>query len=185
MASTIYRGTTQKVLSTLNGRIFNYVQKRFLVFRGLSPFLCTCWWARQIRGDTLSAVGWWLCESGKAELMSDMRRRHHEQRYDFLVSNQCDQMSSRKSRPNCCPTHYISILTRNRYHGKWNPKESATFVILTNLLEVNNHPLGENSPNLVTLFQPLPTCCQCFLKSNISIFFLHKYVSTWCYFCNS
>jgi hypothetical protein len=37
------------------------------------------------------------------------------------------------------------------YRGKCNPKISATSVILILLLKVNNHPLGENSPNLVTL----------------------------------
>jgi hypothetical protein len=36
--------------------------------------------------------------------------------------------------------------------GKKKPKLLATSVIIEKLPKVNNHPLGENSPNLVTLF---------------------------------
>jgi hypothetical protein len=34
---------------------------------------------------------------------------------------------------------------------KRNPKVSATSVIFKKISKVNNHPMGENSPNLVTL----------------------------------
>jgi hypothetical protein len=35
--------------------------------------------------------------------------------------------------------------------GKSSTKMWATFVISKQLLKIKNHPMGENSPNLVTL----------------------------------
>jgi hypothetical protein len=42
-------------------------------------------------------------------------------------------------------------LMHNLYHGKSSPKMWVTSVIFKKLPKVNNYPLGENSPNLVTL----------------------------------
>jgi hypothetical protein len=42
-------------------------------------------------------------------------------------------------------------IVRNFYREKRSPKIRATSVIIKKLPKVNNHPIGENSPNLVTL----------------------------------
>jgi hypothetical protein len=45
----------------------------------------------------------------------------------------------------------------NFYHGKSSLKLRAISVIFKKLPKVNNHPMGENSPNLVTLLGPNKT----------------------------
>jgi hypothetical protein len=52
-----------------------------------------------------------------------------------LYAGQCDQMSFWKNRPKCSPPK----------------KSSVTSLIFRKLPTVNNSPIGENSPNLVTL----------------------------------
>jgi hypothetical protein len=50
------------------------------------------------------------------------------------------------------PYSYVSKLTHNLNRGKNSHKMWTTCIIFRNLPRDNNHPLGENSPNLVTLF---------------------------------
>jgi hypothetical protein len=57
---------------------------------------------------------------------------------------QGDQMSLWKSRPKCSPTHFLSKQKRS-------PKFFAGSVIFQKIPDVNNHPMDENSPNLVTM----------------------------------
>jgi hypothetical protein len=47
--------------------------------------------------------------------------------------------------------HFLSKLIHNFFRGKSCPKEWASSEIFKKLPEVNNHPTGKNSPNLVTL----------------------------------
>jgi hypothetical protein len=51
-----------------------------------------------------------------------------------------------------------------------NPIIWAISVISKKLPEVSNHPMGENSPNLVTLLEkdPLSNCCQ-FLQTQAAV----------------
>jgi hypothetical protein len=55
-------------------------------------------------------------------------------------------MSLLKNRPKCGKTIFVNI---NVYHGKNSPRIWATFVFLKT--GQNNHPIGKNLPNLVTL----------------------------------
>jgi hypothetical protein len=48
---------------------------------------------------------------------------------------------------------FSSKLTHNHNRGKSSPEMRAVFVIFVKLPIVNFQPLGENSPNLVTLMQ--------------------------------
>jgi hypothetical protein len=45
-----------------------------------------------------------------------------------------------------CENEYLTFTVENSTLKFW-----ATSVIFKKLLKVNNHPIGENSPNLVTL----------------------------------
>jgi hypothetical protein len=47
---------------------------------------------------------------------------------------------------------FLSKLIHNLYRVTKDPK-NAFYVIFRKLPKVNNHPLAENSPNLVTLMQ--------------------------------
>jgi hypothetical protein len=61
-------------------------------------------------------------------------------------------MSLRKYGPKRGPTHFLAKLVNSHYRGKSNQKMSnATFVIFEKPPKENNRPMGENSPNLVTL----------------------------------
>jgi hypothetical protein len=64
--------------------------------------------------------------------------------------NQGDQMRLLKNRPKYSPNRVLTKLLHNFYGGK---KKLTKFVYFCNkkLPKVNNHPIGENSPNLVTL----------------------------------
>jgi hypothetical protein len=65
---------------------------------------------------------------------------------------QGDQMSLRHNSPKFCQNQYI-IYTLPKY-----PKFSATSVISIKLPKANDSPLGENSPNLVTLVACMSYC---------------------------
>jgi hypothetical protein len=57
-------------------------------------------------------------------------------------------MSLKKNRQECSQTNFVSKLIPSFYSGKnW-----ATSVIFKKLPVINFHPIGESSPNLVTLF---------------------------------
>jgi hypothetical protein len=60
-------------------------------------------------------------------------------------------MSLSKNRPKCSPSHILQNKYKNFTIEKSSPEILATFVIFKKLSKENNHPLGENSPNLVTL----------------------------------
>jgi hypothetical protein len=60
---------------------------------------------------------------------------------------QGDQMSLWRNRPNCSPTSFFASFTVE----KSSPIVWPTFVIFKKQPKVNNRPIGENSPNLVTL----------------------------------
>jgi hypothetical protein len=55
------------------------------------------------------------------------------------------------SRPEKSPTLVLSISILNFYRGKKKPNTWAISVIFKKVPKVNNHPIGKNSPNLVTL----------------------------------
>jgi hypothetical protein len=69
----------------------------------------------------------------------------------LFALDQSDQMISWKSRPKCSPTKYLSKLINNCFRGKTGPKICLTSVIFKTLPKVNNRPIGEYLPNLVTL----------------------------------
>jgi hypothetical protein len=52
---------------------------------------------------------------------------------------------------NAGPKPFLSKLIHNFYHGKNSQNISATVVLFKKLPKGNNCPIGENSPNLVTL----------------------------------
>jgi hypothetical protein len=67
-----------------------------------------------------------------------------------MYTCQGDQMSLWKDRPTCSPNHFTQKLLHNLNHGKSGPQIWATYVTFNQLSKVN-HPMGENSPHLVTL----------------------------------
>jgi hypothetical protein len=65
---------------------------------------------------------------------------------------QGDQMSLRKNQPKFTPTHSLSKCMFHFYRAKKQTKSLGYFCILfKKLAKVNNRPMCENSPNLVTL----------------------------------
>jgi hypothetical protein len=56
-----------------------------------------------------------------------------------------------------CPNNFFLICPNNffQFFLKSSPKFRATSVILIKLPKLNDRPLGENSPNLVTLIVKL------------------------------
>jgi hypothetical protein len=58
-----------------------------------------------------------------------------------------------KSSQNAAQTIFLSKVIQYLYHEKSSPLLWATPAIFKLLTEVNNHPMSENSPNLVTLPQ--------------------------------
>jgi hypothetical protein len=64
---------------------------------------------------------------------------------------QGDQMSVWKSRPKCSPTHFRSELMQNFNLGNGSSWKCASFESLIKQHKVNKHPLGEKSPNPITL----------------------------------
>jgi hypothetical protein len=63
---------------------------------------------------------------------------------------QDDQISLKKYRPKCNPTHFWSKLKRNFYRGKEKPEIWAIFGVFENTSQKKQPPNLENSPNLVT-----------------------------------
>jgi hypothetical protein len=57
----------------------------------------------------------------------------------------CDKIAKNVAQPIFCQNQYITFMC------KYSLKFRATSVFKKNLPKVNNHPMGENSPNLVTL----------------------------------
>jgi hypothetical protein len=57
-----------------------------------------------------------------------------------------------KSRPKCSPNLFLSKLMHKLNRWKRGPHIGGTFVVFKKLPKVNNHPMGKNSHNLVTLF---------------------------------
>jgi hypothetical protein len=73
--------------------------------------------------------------------------------------DQGDQMSLRRSRRKCSPSHFLSKLIENRELWKKEAQNVALLSQYKKLSKENNRPIGENSPNLVTLFDNfLPNC---------------------------
>jgi hypothetical protein len=70
--------------------------------------------------------------------------------HNINPKHQGDLMSLLKNHPKCSPTN-LSKLTHNLNHGKSSQKCGLHRGFKKNLPKVNNRPLGENSPNLVTL----------------------------------
>jgi hypothetical protein len=68
-----------------------------------------------------------------------------------IVAEQGDQKSWRKKSPKMSPKTFFPKLTHPFFRGKNGPKIWATSVIFQKLPKNNNHPIGKNSPNLVTL----------------------------------
>jgi hypothetical protein len=56
-----------------------------------------------------------------------------------------------KNSTKCGATLIMSKILHLFFGGKSGPEIWATFVIFKRLPKENNHPIGENSPNLVTL----------------------------------
>jgi hypothetical protein len=56
-----------------------------------------------------------------------------------------------KNGPQCGPTHFLSKLMRNLNRGTSSPKNVGVFFRFQKSAKVNNRPMGENSPILVTL----------------------------------
>jgi hypothetical protein len=59
-------------------------------------------------------------------------------------------MSLVHNRPKCGPTHFFVKINTLEISS---PRNWATFIFFRKLLKENNRTIGENSPNLVTLFQ--------------------------------
>jgi hypothetical protein len=72
---------------------------------------------------------------------------------DTLAYTQGDQLSLWKNRPACGPTHFCQYKYITYSVEKSSPIFLATFVIFLKLPRVNNRPMGENLPNLVTLLK--------------------------------
>jgi hypothetical protein len=71
-----------------------------------------------------------------------------------VSQTQGDQMSLWKNHPSCNPFFCQNMYMLTPIHKKYSsPNMSDTSLILKELPKVNNRPLGENSPNLVTLTQ--------------------------------
>jgi hypothetical protein len=68
-----------------------------------------------------------------------------------VTENQSDQMSLCKISPKTWPNTFLTKLMYNLNFGKSSFKMWATSAIIKSLPKVNNPPLGENLPNLVTL----------------------------------
>jgi hypothetical protein len=60
-------------------------------------------------------------------------------------------VSFEKNRPKYSPIHCLSKLIHNFCSGEKKAKMRSTSVIFIKLPKVNSHPMGENSPDLVTL----------------------------------
>jgi hypothetical protein len=59
-----------------------------------------------------------------------------------------------KNCPTCGPTHFLSKLIHNLHKSckKVSPQNGLpAFVIVNKMSKANNHPMGQNAPNLVTL----------------------------------
>jgi hypothetical protein len=69
-----------------------------------------------------------------------------------VVCKQGDQTSLWKTAQNVAQLIFLSKLRHNLYHGKNSPSIWATHVIFWKVLIVNNRTIGENLPNVVTLF---------------------------------
>jgi hypothetical protein len=69
---------------------------------------------------------------------------------DFTVT----RWVSEKNRPKWSPTHFLSQLNYIPNFYRWNkqPKPLGYNCNFQKLAKANNWPIGENSPNLVTLF---------------------------------
>jgi hypothetical protein len=67
----------------------------------------------------------------------------------YVAEQQGDQMSFEKKSSICFPTQFRTKLIHNLFSRKSRPKMWSTSVILTG--ESKHLPMGENSPNLVTL----------------------------------
>jgi hypothetical protein len=78
----------------------------------------------------------------------------------YVVGQQGDQMGLRKYRSKCSPNHFLSKLIHNINQWKMLYKNLSYF---NKLPKVNNHPIVENSPNLVTLL------ASCVLFSNMPV----------------
>jgi hypothetical protein len=66
--------------------------------------------------------------------------------------HQSDKMSLWKNAQKEPQPNFLSKLVHNFYRGKTLPQYLCYFCNLQKyMLKVNNHPFGENSPNLVTL----------------------------------
>jgi hypothetical protein len=65
---------------------------------------------------------------------------------------------SEKNRPKYKPNQFLPKLTFNFFVEKSSPKIGTTTVIFKELL---NHPIGKNSPNLVTLHAEARGSQQC------------------------
>jgi hypothetical protein len=61
-----------------------------------------------------------------------------------------------KNRPIGCPTQFVKTITYITCTGEKVAQKFELLLYLKNLAKVNNCPMGENSPNLVTL-PPTPT----------------------------
>jgi hypothetical protein len=58
-----------------------------------------------------------------------------------------------KNSPKYSPTHFLAKYCISLTVENSSPKIRATIVIFKKLLKVNIRPMGENSPNLVTLLR--------------------------------
>jgi hypothetical protein len=67
-----------------------------------------------------------------------------------------------KTRPNSSRINVLPQLVYYFHCGKNCSKIWATFEIFQRLPEVNNRPIGENSPNLVTLLESWTMCYKSF-----------------------
>jgi hypothetical protein len=67
--------------------------------------------------------------------------------------NQGDQKSLRRSRPKCSPTRFFDkiYIYRTETLEKDGHKFALLLLFSKKLPNVNNHPIGENLPNLVIL----------------------------------
>jgi hypothetical protein len=67
------------------------------------------------------------------------------------VSQQGDQMSLRKNWPTCSPTRFFSEFAHDFIRGETLLKKFGLLLQFKKEQKVNNRPIAENLPNLVTL----------------------------------
>jgi hypothetical protein len=72
-----------------------------------------------------------------------------------------------KSRPKCSPIHFLLKVIDKFYRGKSSPVICASSLIFTKLPKVNSHPIGKNSPNLVTLIHSQCITNKVFFEANL------------------